>query len=46
MTSLDTWAIYDTRAAIRKVYEVTGKHPVIGGHSTGGLVSYVYLQGA
>lgn len=45
-TSLDTWALYDTRAAIRKVYEVTGKHPVIGGHSTGGLVSYVYLQGA
>ncbi|AAB90123.1 alpha/beta fold hydrolase domain-containing protein [Archaeoglobus fulgidus] len=45
-TSLDTWAIYDTKAAITKVYEVTGKHPVIGGHSTGGLVSYVYLQGA
>ncbi len=45
-TSLDVWAIYDTKAAIRKVYEVTGKNPIIGGHSTGGLVSYVYLQGA
>jgi len=45
-TSLDTWALYDTRAAVRKVFEVTGKHPVIGGHSTGGFVSYVYLQGA
>ncbi|WP_202320310.1 alpha/beta fold hydrolase [Archaeoglobus neptunius] len=44
-TSLDTWALYDARAAIRKVYDVTGKHPIIGGHSTGGLVSYVYLQG-
>lgn len=44
-TSLDTWAIYDTKAAIKKVYEVTGKNPIIGGHSTGGLVSYVYLQG-
>jgi pimeloyl-ACP methyl ester carboxylesterase len=44
-TSLDVWAIYDTKAAIRKVYEVTGKNPIIGGHSTGGLVSYVYLQG-
>ncbi len=43
--SLDTWAIYDTKAAILKVYSVTGKHPIIGGHSTGGLVSYVYLQG-
>jgi len=44
-TSLDVWAIYDTKAAITKVYEVTRMHPIIGGHSTGGLVSYVYLQG-
>ncbi|MEM4509290.1 MAG: hypothetical protein QXY19_02670 [Archaeoglobaceae archaeon] len=44
-TSLDVWAIYDVKAAITKVYEVTGKNPIIGGHSTGGLVSYVYLQG-
>ncbi|MCS7143848.1 MAG: hypothetical protein NZ879_02370 [Archaeoglobaceae archaeon] len=44
-TSLDIWAIYDTKAAIKKVYEITGKNPIIGGHSTGGLVSYAYLQG-
>jgi len=44
--SLDTWALYDAPAAIEKVYNVTGKHPIIGGHSTGGLVSYEYLQGA
>ncbi len=45
-TSLDTWAIYDTPAAVRKVYEVTKKNPIIGGHSTGGLVTYVFLQGS
>ncbi|MCX8172174.1 MAG: lysophospholipase, partial [Archaeoglobaceae archaeon] len=44
-TSLDFWAIYDAKAAIRKVYEITGKNPIIGGHSTAGLVAYVYLQG-
>lgn len=43
--SLDVWALYDTPAAIKYVYDRTGKHPIIGGHSTGGLVSYVYLQG-
>jgi len=45
-TTLDTWALYDTPAFIEKVTEVTGKAPIIGGHSTGGLVSYIYLQGA
>lgn len=44
-TSIDTWALYDVRAAVRKVYEVTGKHPVIGGHSTGGMANYMFLQG-
>ncbi|MEM2176065.1 MAG: hypothetical protein QXN34_01880 [Archaeoglobaceae archaeon] len=43
--SLDVWALYDTPAAIQYVYSKTGKNPIIGGHSTGGLVSYVYLQG-
>ncbi|MDI9610010.1 MAG: hypothetical protein QFX36_01640 [Archaeoglobales archaeon] len=43
--SLDVWAMYDTPAAINYVYSKTGKNPIIGGHSTGGLVSYVYLQG-
>jgi hypothetical protein len=44
-TSLDVWAIYDVPPAVRKVYEITGQHPVVGGHSTGGLVTYIYLQG-
>ena len=44
--TLDTWATLDTPAAIDKVIEVTGLKPVIGGHSTGGLVSYAFLQGA
>ncbi|MCD6569107.1 MAG: hypothetical protein J7L53_00190 [Deltaproteobacteria bacterium] len=46
LTTLDIWATQDAPACIDKVVEVTHKHPVIGGHSTGGLVSYVYLQGA
>jgi len=44
-TNLDVWAALDTPAAIQLVMDVTGKKPVIGGHSTGGLVSYLYLQG-
>lgn len=44
-TNLDVWAALDTPAVINKVKQVTGKKPVIGGHSTGGLVSYLYLQG-
>ena len=44
-TNLDVWMTMDTPAAIQKVIQVTGKKPVIGGHSTGGLVSYMYLQG-
>jgi len=31
--------------AIDKVIEITNKKPIIGGHSTGGLVGYGYLQG-
>ena len=46
LTTLDTWATLDTPAAIAKVKSVTGKRMFIGGHSTGGLVSYAYLQGA
>ncbi len=45
LTTLDVWAVLDAPACIAKVYEETGVHPVIGGHSTGGLVSYCYLQG-
>ncbi len=44
-TNLDVWAALDTPAVIEKVIQVTGKKPVIGGHSTGGLVAYLYLQG-
>jgi hypothetical protein len=46
INTLDTWATLDTPAAIAKVKSVTGKKMFIGGHSTGGLVSYEYLQGA
>nr|MDO8079209.1 alpha/beta hydrolase [Candidatus Freyarchaeota archaeon] len=44
-TSIDTFALYDARTAIKHVYSVTGKHPVVGGHSTGGLVTMMLLQG-
>jgi hypothetical protein len=44
-TTLDEFALYDVRAAVRKCYEITGLHPAIGGHSTGGLTSVMYLQG-
>lgn len=43
--SLDQWIVYDGPAIINKVYELTGIPPIIGGHSTGGFVSYGYLQG-
>ena len=46
ITTLDTWATQDVPAAIAKVKSVTKKRMFIGGHSTGGLVSYEYLQGA
>ncbi|MEN6473417.1 MAG: hypothetical protein ABFD81_05325 [Syntrophaceae bacterium] len=45
LTTLDTWATLDTSAAIDKVIQITGKRIYIGGHSTGGLVCYAYLQG-
>ncbi|MEA2101716.1 MAG: hypothetical protein U9P80_03960 [Thermodesulfobacteriota bacterium] len=45
LSCLDVWATLDVPACVEKVYEITGKYPFIGGHSTGGLVSYVYLQG-
>lgn len=44
-SNLDVWCALDVPAAIDKVIAVTGKRPVIGGHSTGGLCSYLYLQG-
>ncbi|MGB1060608.1 MAG: alpha/beta hydrolase, partial [Ketobacter sp.] len=44
-TDLDVWCALDFPAAVDKVRAVTGKKPVIGGHSTGGLCAYLYLQG-
>jgi hypothetical protein len=44
--SLDDFALHDVEAAVEKVYDVTGNHPYIGGHSTGGLTSLMYLQGS
>lgn len=43
--TLDEWAVLDTPVCIDKVIEVTGQNPFIGGHSTGGLVAYLYLSG-
>ncbi|HRZ28232.1 MAG TPA: hypothetical protein P5295_15605, partial [Spirochaetota bacterium] len=33
-------------AMVKKITEITGQKPVIGGHSTGGLVCFTYLEGA
>ncbi|MFX1385130.1 MAG: alpha/beta hydrolase [Promethearchaeota archaeon] len=44
-TSMDHFALYDVKAAVKKVHEITGMHPAIGGHSTGGLTSMMYLHG-
>lgn len=43
--NIDVWCAMDFAAGVKKVREVTGKKPVIGGHSTGGLCAYLYLQG-
>lgn len=45
-TNLDVYGCLDAPAMVKKVTEVTGKKPIIGGHSTGGVASYIYLQGA
>ncbi len=45
MTNLDVWSALDVPAFVDTIYEETGMYPVIGGHSTGGLVAYSYLQG-
>jgi pimeloyl-ACP methyl ester carboxylesterase len=44
-TNLDVWAALDVSALVKLVRTVTGKAPVIGGHSTGGRVAYNYMQG-
>src|SRR4030042_6012656 len=40
------YGIYDGPAFVEKGYEVTGKHPVWGGHSMGAAMAYIYLEGA
>lgn len=45
VNSIDEFGLYDVRASVRKVYEITKLHPVVGGHSTGGLSSIMYLEG-
>lgn len=46
VSTLDVPGCLDVPALVSKVREVTGLKPFIGGHSTGALVCYVYLQGA
>ncbi len=43
--NIDIFALYDARAGVNLVYQVTGLHPVVGGHSTGGTVTLMLLQG-
>ncbi|MBN2158548.1 MAG: hypothetical protein JW807_04060 [Spirochaetes bacterium] len=46
VSTLDVPGCLDMPAMVKKVTEVTGLKPFIGGHSTGALTCYVYLQGA
>lgn len=46
ISTLDVPGCLDMPAMVQKITEVTGLKPVIGGHSTGGLVCWTYLQGA
>jgi hypothetical protein len=46
VSTLDVPGCLDMPALVKKVTEVTGLKPFIGGHSTGALTCYVYLQGA
>jgi len=45
-STIDTFAFLDARAALNCVYQVTKLHPVCGGHSTGGTVFVMLLEGA
>ncbi len=46
ISTLDVPGCLDVPAFVKKVTAVTGLKPFIGGHSTGALNCYVYLQGA
>lgn len=43
--SIDTLAVYDIPAVIEKVREETEKAPIWIGHSMGGMLAYIYLEG-
>jgi pimeloyl-ACP methyl ester carboxylesterase len=43
---IDHYGVYDVKASVEKVRELTGKRPVYVGHSMGGAMLYMYLQGA
>lgn len=43
--NIDDHALLDMPAIVARVREVTGKNPVWVGHSLGGLLAYMYLQG-
>ncbi|MBN1288493.1 MAG: alpha/beta fold hydrolase [Actinobacteria bacterium] len=45
-SSIDRFGVYDMKAAIKKVRELTGKRPVHLGHSMGGTMAFMYFQGA
>ncbi len=44
--AIDELGIYDMPAVVTRVREVTGRKPVWVGHSMGGVMSYMYLEGA
>lgn len=44
--NIDRFAIYDLKATVEKVFELTGLNPVYLGHSMAGTMGYFYLQGA
>lgn len=44
--SMDELAIYDASAVIDEIIETTKKKPFWIGHSLGGMVLYIYLEGA
>lgn len=44
--AIEELGIYDMPAIVKKVYAVTGKHPVWIGHSMGSTMAYIYLEGA
>jgi pimeloyl-ACP methyl ester carboxylesterase len=43
--TIDDIGIYDAPAVVKKVFALTGKHPIWLGHSMGGMTAYIYLQG-